>query len=101
MVLNFKVKASEIRGFNPTELQIFVGDRFEKDGATFVNVATELKETFEGGYTLQYADHVMPESVLAIINGFDVNTSKPTVNKEGLNQLLQTFKLSLHEETNP
>ena len=98
MVLNFKVESLEARTFNPTELQIFVGGKFEQDGQQFVNVATELKETFTGGHTLQYKDHVMPISILAIIDGFDVNTSKPTVNPVALNQLLQTFKLKLHEE---
>lgn len=88
------VEALEDRIFRPTKLKIYVGDKFEKDGQKFVNVATELKQFFENGHTLQYAEHVMPFSVLAIITGYDPETGNPTVNKVALNQLLQSFKLN-------
>ncbi|MES1181485.1 MAG: hypothetical protein ABUL44_01695, partial [Flavobacterium sp.] len=73
-------------------IKIIVGDKNE--AGDMVNIQTILRQVIDGGYMEQARVQLLPVSVLAAIDGFDVNTMLPTINATQLNTILAQFNLA-------
>ncbi len=101
MEFNYKVQATKQQSagvtgflFNPESIKIIVGDKATlPDNTAVVNIQTVLRQNIEGGYTEQARMQQLPVSVLAAIDGFDVNAMAPTINATQLNAILAQFNL--------
>ena len=99
MNFQFKVRPTKDFLFQPTDLQIFVGEgaesRVTQDGQEMVRIQSMLTQHIENGTLTETKDHLFPVSVLAAINGFDAEEMKPTINHAVLVQILTPFNLEL------
>ena len=97
MNFNFDVKSKSELAFNPSRLDIYIGEKsVEYDGTEFLNVQTVLTETTPKGSNVATANHVFPVAMLQpVIKEFKLGETKPEVDLVKLGELLEGFDLML------
>lgn len=99
MQFNYDIKATKKQVdtigflFEPETIKIEVGNK--NDAGDLVSITTTLRQTIDGGYIQQVREQWLPVSILAAIDGFDVNTMQPAINPAALTQILAGFNLAL------
>lgn len=98
--MNYKVIKTDNIEFNPTSLDIIVGEKFVKtideEVQEFINVDTVLTEKGEVSQTQRLTHHVFPYEVWqGIISGYDSEKKEPILDSVKLNGILKNFKLKL------
>lgn len=108
MEFQFNIQVTDTtikKGYAPTIFKAWVTPPYEKDGQKLVDLQTQTIETLTGeengngrGTRVEDRSFTYPAAIIqSLITGYDLETSKPIMNVQGINQLLSIYNLEVVE----